>query len=83
VASDLPSVREIVTDGQHGRLVRPDRPAELARAIRILLEYPEQRARLGAQARQRIAAGLTWRHATTALADLYRRLCPALAQPVD
>ncbi len=40
VASDLPPVREIVTDGVEGRLVAPDRPAELARAIRLLLHVP-------------------------------------------
>ena len=47
VASDLPAVRELIDDGVHGRLVAPDRPGELARAIRVLLDYPEQRARDG------------------------------------
>jgi glycosyltransferase involved in cell wall biosynthesis len=62
VASDLPVVRELVTDGEHGRLVRPDRPAELARAIRILLEYPDRSRQLGAQARAHVAEHLTWDH---------------------
>ena len=47
VASDLPAVREIMMDGTHGRLVRPERPADLARAIRLLIEYPEQRCTMG------------------------------------
>lgn len=60
VASDLPAVRELLTDGEHGRLVPPDRPAELARAVRVLLEYPDEAARLGRQGRAHVAAELTW-----------------------
>ena len=40
VASDLPAVRELITDGVHGRLVAPDRPGELARAIRVAARLP-------------------------------------------
>jgi glycosyltransferase involved in cell wall biosynthesis len=71
VASDLPAVREIMTDGVDGRLVRPDRPVDLARAIRVLLEYPAITAAMGEAARERIAAGLTWEHATAALVREY------------
>lgn len=74
VASDIPSVRELVRDGVDGVLVRPDRPAALARAVRALLDCPEQVAAMGEQARQRIAEGFTWQHATTTLAALYRHM---------
>ena len=56
VASDLPAVRELISDGEHGRLVAPDRPGELARAIRVLLDYPERRAEMGQAAQARVAA---------------------------
>jgi len=78
VASDIPAVRELITDGQHGRLVRPDRPAELARAMRILLEYPAQALALGAAARQRLAQHFTWAQATQRLGHLYHALCPEI-----
>jgi glycosyltransferase involved in cell wall biosynthesis len=71
VASDLPVVRELVVDGEHGRLVRPDRPAELARAIRIMLEYPEEARRMGNAARQHVVDGLTWEHNRAALIEVY------------
>lgn len=71
VASDLPVVRELVTDGEHGRLVRPDRPAELARAIRILLEYPDAAREMGRRAQRRIAGGFTWAHTRARLAAVY------------
>ena len=60
VASDLPVIREIITHNINGILVRPGRPAEIARAIRILLDYPEHRKQLGENARQTIAASYTW-----------------------
>lgn len=74
VASDLPCVREILQDGVTGKLVHPDRPAELSRAIRVLLEYPTEIVRLGANAREAIANGLTWSHATDKLTETYRSL---------
>jgi glycosyltransferase involved in cell wall biosynthesis len=83
VASDLPSVRELITDCVHGRLVRPDRPAELARAMRILLEYPEQARAMANAARQRIAAQFTWHQSTERLAAHYRSLCAEPAPAED
>ncbi len=77
VASDLPAVRELLVDGEQGRLVHPERPGELARAIRVLLQHPDLLRAMGARARQRIARDFTWAHATTRLAELYRALAPA------
>jgi glycosyltransferase involved in cell wall biosynthesis len=74
VASDLPAVRELMADGVHGRLVAPDRPGELARAIRVLLDYPAVRARLGAAARAHVAAHFTWAASTARLRGLYDAL---------
>lgn len=69
VASDLPAVREIL--GEDGRLVAPDRPAELARAIRILLEYPEQARAMAERARDRVPS---WADSRARLAEVYRRV---------
>jgi glycosyltransferase involved in cell wall biosynthesis len=60
VASDLPVIREIISHNINGVLVRPGRPAEIARAVRLLLDYPEQRQNLGEKARQSIAESYTW-----------------------
>ncbi|WP_242614013.1 glycosyltransferase family 4 protein [Actinomadura roseirufa] len=79
VASDLPAVRELMADGEHGRLVPADRPAELARSVRILLEYPEEAAAMGRRARAHIAGGLTWAHSRAALRAVYRALTPSAA----
>ncbi|HYS54725.1 MAG TPA: glycosyltransferase family 4 protein [Thermoanaerobaculia bacterium] len=74
IASDLPAVRELITDRCEGLLVAPDRPAELARAIRILFEYPHLRGDLGSRGRERVRQSLTWAHATKRLVDVYSNL---------
>jgi glycosyltransferase involved in cell wall biosynthesis len=77
IASDLPAVREMVTDRVEGLLVPPDRPAALARAIRILFEYPELRRSLGARGRERVERSFTWANATRHLHGVYEAISPA------
>jgi glycosyltransferase involved in cell wall biosynthesis len=52
VASDLPELREVVADGETGRLFKPGDKAALARQTRALLEDAGLRRRLGAAARE-------------------------------
>lgn len=74
VASDVPPVRELIRDRENGWLVHPERPAELARALRILLEHPQLARQLGANARTTIAGHYTWERSTAALRGAYQRL---------
>jgi glycosyltransferase involved in cell wall biosynthesis len=74
VASDLPSVREIMTDREHGRLIYPDREGEFARTIRVLLQYPELLKEMGARARQKIESDFLWEKSVSDLKNIYRRL---------
>ncbi|HEX7150039.1 MAG TPA: glycosyltransferase [Thermoanaerobaculia bacterium] len=74
VASDVPPVRELIRDRENGWLVHPDRPAELARALRILLETPSLARGLGARARETIAECYTWDRSVDALRREVRRL---------
>lgn len=71
VASDIPVVRELLTHQQTGWLVRPDRPAELARAIRLLLENSSQAKKLGQCARDMVAKQYTWEISCQKLAEVY------------
>ena len=73
VASDLPAVREIATD-REARLVHPDRPVELARALRVLLEYPEASRAMGERGKERLERYFTWEGSLLKLRDLYRRV---------
>ncbi len=74
VASDLPSVREIMTDKMHGRLVHPDRPGELARVIRVLLQYPDVLKKMGANSIAKIQSEFRWSDSIEALKETYREM---------
>jgi glycosyltransferase involved in cell wall biosynthesis len=53
VGTAVGGVPELVESGQHGILVPPGEPAELARAMLLLCRNPETRASMGAAARER------------------------------
>lgn len=79
VASDVPPVRELIRDRENGWLVHPERPAELARAIRILLEHPERARTLGEHARRTVEERFTWERSTEALRRAYGDLMKGVA----
>jgi glycosyltransferase involved in cell wall biosynthesis len=70
VATRVGSVAEAVEDGVTGRLVAPDSPAELARALVELAGAPERRAQWGAAGRERARQRFT----TAAMAAGYDRV---------
>jgi glycosyltransferase involved in cell wall biosynthesis len=55
IASRLPGIQEIITEGADGVLFEPGDPADLARAIGQLLANPSEARRLGAAARRTVA----------------------------
>ena len=74
IASDLPVVRELIAHREDGYLVTPDRPAELARAIRVLLDYPDVIQRLGQRAQDKIRERFLWRHSNDKLSHILHTL---------
>jgi glycosyltransferase involved in cell wall biosynthesis len=54
VATAVNAVHELVVPGETGLLVAPRRPAQLAAAIRYLLDVPEEAGRMAAAARARL-----------------------------
>lgn len=74
IASDLPVVREILEDEVEAKLIRPDRPAELARAIRLITDYPEYGERLATNAFRKLEARYTWDIIDTSLSEFYDKL---------
>lgn len=74
VATDLPSVREIITDKENGRLTRPDRPAELSRVIRFLLDYPSYAEKLGMNGKATIEKKFSWHQKIEDLKGIYSNL---------
>ena len=74
VASDLAPVREVIAHRENGWLVHPERPDELARALRILLDHPSLVRELGQRARETILHQFTWDAALDALRSLYEEV---------
>jgi glycosyltransferase involved in cell wall biosynthesis len=74
IASDMPVSREIIANEQIGKLIRPDRPAELARAIRIWLAYPEKVIQIGLNAQQHIAKHFNWLQKKEELLRVYENI---------
>ena len=74
IASYMPVTQELIEHNNTGWLVRPDRPSELARAIRILMAHPEVRQRISDAAKQKIISGLTWEASLNKLKEVYRKL---------
>jgi glycosyltransferase involved in cell wall biosynthesis len=74
IASDLAVVREILRDGENGKLVRPDRPADLARAMRFLIDFPENAKKIGENAQNDIKNHYTWDKIKGEMKNIYANL---------
>jgi len=71
VATDIPGVRELVSD-EVGRLVPPEDPQILAEAIAAVLD--DEQTALGASARRRVKAEFDITKTVAAYAELYREV---------
>jgi glycosyltransferase involved in cell wall biosynthesis len=75
VATAVNAVPDLVVAGETGLLVPPGRPAQLAAAVRSLLDSPELAARLAAAARDRVGG----QYGESALRDvLTAAYCPSV-----
>jgi glycosyltransferase involved in cell wall biosynthesis len=73
VASDLPAIREVLTDGVNGLLVAPGDADALAAAIRRLAADAPLRLRLGAAA-GKDASSYTWGRRAERLEELFAQV---------
>ncbi|MCB0027279.1 MAG: glycosyltransferase family 4 protein [Anaerolineales bacterium] len=81
VSTDCGGMREAITDGQDGLLVPVRDPAAMAKAVTMLWENPEQRRRLGEQARQRICDQFTLAQQAEAFSALFCQVTNGQHQP--
>jgi glycosyltransferase involved in cell wall biosynthesis len=80
IATSVGGVPEVVRAGVNGLLVPPASPRELADAVAALSESPEQRALLGAAARDTIERGFTESVYLESLTAVYLELVGSLAR---
>lgn len=74
VASRVGGIPEVISNQKTGFLVSPERPRELAEALRRLVEDAPLRARLGAALRERIKDEFSRERMSTETVSLYREL---------
>ncbi len=80
VTTNMPGCRDVVHDGETGVLIEPgDQPA-LTVAVRRLVESPELRADVSANAVSRIQSRFEMSHIINAYVDAYGR---ALGEPIE
>jgi hypothetical protein len=70
VVTDAPGVRDYVEEGQTGLIVAPGDRDGLARAVRRLLDDPEERRQIGRRAREHALSRLSLTHYATRLLDV-------------
>ena len=74
VASAVGGLPEMIDDGCEGRLVPPDDPPALARALAGLMEDPALGARLGRAGRERVLRDFTWSAVASRMEAAYHQL---------
>ena len=75
VASDLEQIGQVLQHDQTAWLVKPGDPDALAAGLRVLLEDPERRQRLGRAARDEVVAKYTWREHTRRIIEKLKERC--------
>jgi glycosyltransferase involved in cell wall biosynthesis len=74
IASDFELWREIITENDCGRLVDPTKPQEIAKSIDDLLNNPDERRKMGENARKAVLEKYNWEKEQQKLLDLYQEL---------
>jgi len=74
VVSDIPGVREVITDGREGLLADPVNPEDLGAKIRILLADDRKRSAMGNAGREKVATNFSVKIVVDRIEALYRGL---------
>ncbi len=74
VVSDIPGVREVIVEGEHGLLAEPMNPRDIAGKIRTILNHPELAKSMGKKGRERVEMDLTWSTVAEQIEEVYEDL---------
>ena len=73
IATDIGGVAELITDGEDGLLVPPERPHAIAESVKKLLTDPEYRTSLGRNAADRVRREFTLERQANSVMSIYTR----------
>lgn len=74
IASDFPLWREIVVSTDCGFTVDPDKPEEIAHAIKWILEHPDESSLMGRRGRAAVLERFNWESEAKTLISMYDRI---------
>lgn len=74
VISDIPGVREVIVEGEHGLLAEPMDSKDLAGKIRTLLHNPDMAKNMGKRGRKRVEGRFTWKKVAGDIEEVYGSL---------
>ncbi len=74
VVSDVPGVREVISDGVEGVLAEPMNPEDIAYKIGTLLRDPAQGHKMGSRGRRKVEQDFALNRVVDRLEDCYARL---------
>jgi len=75
VASDLDQIGQILKHDETAWLVKPGEVESLAEGLRVLLEDPARRLRLGEAARKEVTEKYTWKEHTRRIIEKLKEVC--------
>jgi glycosyltransferase involved in cell wall biosynthesis len=74
IVSDIPGVRELITDNVEGVLVPPMDEKVLSEKINILLSNPEMRKRMGESGRKKVEEKFSWERVIGEIEKVYEEV---------
>nr|MBC7245835.1 glycosyltransferase family 4 protein [Chloroflexota bacterium] len=74
IASNLPGVRSVVSNGEDGLLVQPGDAHELAEKISMLLDDPRRRQEMGERGRAKVVEKYAWPKIIPRLVRVYEEV---------
>jgi len=83
VVTDMPGVREVVSDGVEGLLCEPLNAEDLAEKINRLLADPVLRSRMGRAGRKKVSAEFGIRRVVDKLEAVYKEVLTAWSSPAS
>ncbi len=80
IVSDIPALREMVSDHVTGRIVPPADPHALARVLADLADHPDECAKLAERAYAWVAQNRTWERVTEGYGPAYEHALESFAK---
>lgn len=77
IASDIPSIKEVVEHGENGLLCSPNEPSEFAEAITKLFKNTELAHSIGQTGHRKVLEGYTWQQIANKTVEVYHKTLAA------